>query len=725
MPTIKDIAREAGVSHGTVSNVLNKTGKVSVKKIQLVEEAARRLGYVPNVQAQMLRQGTPTSVAVILPSLREDMYLDLYTALQFSLSQRGYDTLIYTTDDIAGNEEAILEKLPLSSLAAVAAVSCISPISCALYDTLPCPTFFIERKPAEAGPNSCFISLDFSAAGAEIGQYIRKKGWKRVAFFSSPNSFSHNSQLFDTLSQTIQGIQDSSVVRFSSDLNLALNKAFDIIQYDLDFDVVITTGFQRAQAVSTALQLSHSSSVPQILTLSSTKPFLSAGITAYEMDYSELGARTADCIIAQIQKKAPLAPQTTLAAKGFPFVFSNIKKSEPQTLTMLTLDSPSTNALKKLLPMFEAVSGISLKLVIMPYDDLHTQLNLLNSNFSYDLIRMDVAKFDDMGEKVYLPFSEAGITPQELPPMLTGGAYNNYSLINQNMYALPFDPSVQIFLYRSDLFEDTTLCRAYYEKYHEPLSVPTTFEQYLRVAEFFTAEYTPGSPTRYGATITCGSAAAASNDFLPYYLSSNTPIWQKDLTVQIDTPEMVNAMKQYYQMTRYASQQQWWRNSVRQFAEGMTATTIIYSNYAADIINSKHSSVVGKIGAAIVPGEKPLLGGGVVGISRYSSKIDACRKFFQWYYSPDVASLLIQLGGTSPLADTYNNFKNFSIFPWLSASRKSFEKGTRGSGAAAIPGFSNQRYEFAVGTAVRNLVSGIMTAQEAAAMAQTMYENVE
>ena len=73
MPRIKDIAREAGVSHGTVSNVLNKTGKVSIEKIKLVEEAARKLGYVPNAQAQMLRQGTPTSVALLLPTLREDI----------------------------------------------------------------------------------------------------------------------------------------------------------------------------------------------------------------------------------------------------------------------------------------------------------------------------------------------------------------------------------------------------------------------------------------------------------------------------------------------------------------------------------------------------------------------------------------------------------------------------------------------------------------------------
>ena len=41
MPTINDIAKEAGVSHGTVSNVLNKTGKVSIEKIQLVENAIK------------------------------------------------------------------------------------------------------------------------------------------------------------------------------------------------------------------------------------------------------------------------------------------------------------------------------------------------------------------------------------------------------------------------------------------------------------------------------------------------------------------------------------------------------------------------------------------------------------------------------------------------------------------------------------------------------------
>lgn len=55
MPTIKDIAKLAGVSQGTVSNVLNRRGNVSTQKMRLVEEAMSQLGYTVNAQARQLR----------------------------------------------------------------------------------------------------------------------------------------------------------------------------------------------------------------------------------------------------------------------------------------------------------------------------------------------------------------------------------------------------------------------------------------------------------------------------------------------------------------------------------------------------------------------------------------------------------------------------------------------------------------------------------------------
>ena len=136
--------------------------------------------------------------------------------------------------------------------------------------------------------------------------------------------------------------------------------------------------------------------------------------------------------------------------------------------------------------------------------------------------------------------------------------------------------------------------------------------------------------------------------------------------------------------------------------------TVVYANYAAALINSKNSSVVGRVGAAVIPGQKPLLGGGIVGISKYSQKVDACKQFFHWYYSTDVASLLVRLGGTSPIVDAYEDFQNYSVFPWMNTSKKSFGLGQRGIKENAPEGFSIQRYEFAIRTAVRNVLQGII-----------------
>lgn len=87
MATIKDIAQLAGVSHGTVSNVLNKRGNVSAEKIKLVLEASEKVGYSLNPQAQSLRKGGSNTVSVIIPYELIDKYLDIYKGLDLILNE--------------------------------------------------------------------------------------------------------------------------------------------------------------------------------------------------------------------------------------------------------------------------------------------------------------------------------------------------------------------------------------------------------------------------------------------------------------------------------------------------------------------------------------------------------------------------------------------------------------------------------------------------------------
>ena len=95
MPTIKDIALAAGVSHATVSNVLNKKGNVSSEKIRLVEAAAHALGYRIDEQASLLRKGSTRIVAVILPDIQSTRYCDLYVGILRTLEQRGYTARLF------------------------------------------------------------------------------------------------------------------------------------------------------------------------------------------------------------------------------------------------------------------------------------------------------------------------------------------------------------------------------------------------------------------------------------------------------------------------------------------------------------------------------------------------------------------------------------------------------------------------------------------------------
>lgn len=719
MPTIKDIAREAGVSHGTVSNVLNKTGKVSIEKIKLVEEAARKLGYVPNTQAQMLRQGTPTSIALLIPTLQEDIYLDLFKTVQAEMLLAGYETALYETNDIAGTEKAILARLPLSRTAAIITVSCLIESEPEAYQDIPCPVFFAERTPSSLSASQYAVSFDYTSVGKHVGTWIRENKKKKIAFFSSSSPFSCNIHFLEGIRQILSDGQER-IQQFSSDISLTTAKSFRIAQAEPPFDCIIATSSLRAQMVDFALEMSKLPCRPSLLSLgSSTHSYC----TTYELDYSRIGTHICSVFHAWLEDSSVLPGQCLLETCGIPYTFPNVHRQAPCELTMLTLNSPSTQALQKLLPLFEEISGIRLKISSMSYDDLHSHIEMLNSRFYFDLIRMDVARLNSLGQAAYLPLEQAGIMPENFQNRLIKPAYSKYCMAEGTRCALPFDPSVQVFLYRKDLFEDAKLCRAYYERYREGLAVPETMEQYLHIAEFFTAGHNTDAPTQYGTSLTVGSSFFAASDFLPYFLADNYDTFQSGQTLQLNTPEMEHAMDLYLKMSHFATHENTWSDSIQQFAAGNIAALAVYSNHTGTIINTKHSNIAGKIGAAIIPGKHPLLGGGVIGISRYSSKLEACRQFFSWYYALDTASLLVRLGGTSPLLAIYNDFRNCHVFPWLSAAKKSFELGTRGINPDVAPGFSTAHYEFALGIAIRSLITGTMSPKEAAQMAQMIYNS--
>ena len=96
-PTMKDVAREAGVSIGTVSKVINGI-PVGESYRRRVEAAIRALGYHVNTYARGLKTNKTNCVALVMPSLRHPFFAHLTDELAACLMRRGYRSLLMITD---------------------------------------------------------------------------------------------------------------------------------------------------------------------------------------------------------------------------------------------------------------------------------------------------------------------------------------------------------------------------------------------------------------------------------------------------------------------------------------------------------------------------------------------------------------------------------------------------------------------------------------------------
>ncbi|TCJ00682.1 LacI family DNA-binding transcriptional regulator [Aeromicrobium sp. IC_218] len=95
-PTIRDVAREAGVSVTTVSHAMNNKGRLDVRTRERVIEVANRLGYVPNRAAQRLVSGKSLTIGLLMPPstsdqvFSTDMHAPAITAAAHAAVEAGY-----------------------------------------------------------------------------------------------------------------------------------------------------------------------------------------------------------------------------------------------------------------------------------------------------------------------------------------------------------------------------------------------------------------------------------------------------------------------------------------------------------------------------------------------------------------------------------------------------------------------------------------------------------
>ena len=327
-------------------------------------------------------------------------------------------------------------------------------------------------------------------------------------------------------------------------------------------------------------------------------------------------------------------------------------------------------------------------------------------------------------DKILRPLEE--IDPsvtQDLSSFLSGIS-PKYSHVGDTLYGLPNTPSTHVLFYRRDLFESAINRRMFQEKYKRELTVPRTFEEFSRIAEFFTRSLNPDSPVRYGATMTLGSTGVAGSEYLARLFAMQDHLYDENNEIHLNSPTGVLAMEQLLAIKRCSSKRfcSWWTNTAETFASGDVAMAILYNNFASPIVG--HSSLIhDSIGYAMIPGGRPLAGGGTLCVSRYSRYPEAALRFIRWLCSEPVSSAGTLLGGVSPCRATYDNYDIINNYPWLRLAPVSLTatRGNRLPPDMDIP-FDERRFMSIIGMAVKNAYSGALTPQQAMDDAQKLFE---
>ena len=90
MPTIKDVAKLAGVSYTTVSHVINKSRPVSEKVRDDVEAAIRRLNYVPSAVARSLKHQATSTIGLLVSNSTNPFFAELARGIEDTCYRAGY-----------------------------------------------------------------------------------------------------------------------------------------------------------------------------------------------------------------------------------------------------------------------------------------------------------------------------------------------------------------------------------------------------------------------------------------------------------------------------------------------------------------------------------------------------------------------------------------------------------------------------------------------------------
>lgn len=184
---VKDVAAAAGVSLGTVSNVLNRPEQVSPATRAKVESAIASLGFVRNESARQLRAGSSRILAYLMLDAGNPFFTDVARGVEDAAREAGLSVFLCNSNENAEREADYLDLLEQQRVQGVL-ITPVDPDSSRLR-TLPArgtPVVLVDR--AMDDDEHCSVAVDDVLGGEVAVTHLIELGHTRLAYVGGPHT---------------------------------------------------------------------------------------------------------------------------------------------------------------------------------------------------------------------------------------------------------------------------------------------------------------------------------------------------------------------------------------------------------------------------------------------------------------------------------------------------------------------------------------------------------
>jgi DNA-binding LacI/PurR family transcriptional regulator len=188
MPTtIKDIARQAGVSHTTVSRALHNSPHLSIKTIQRIQQIATELGYHPSFAARSLKTNRSQALGVIVSHIADPFFSEILQGIDDVAQANGYSLFIAAAQHDPQRESAIVQSMREHSVDGVILCSPQLPLEQSRQlQSYKIPIVAINNQSEE---DYCYsIYHDDIDGGKQACAYLVNLGHSRIAYLGDASS---------------------------------------------------------------------------------------------------------------------------------------------------------------------------------------------------------------------------------------------------------------------------------------------------------------------------------------------------------------------------------------------------------------------------------------------------------------------------------------------------------------------------------------------------------